>query len=157
MNDPAPASLRLSVIVPFWNDCDHLCQLVSALVMLDEFHEVIMVDASPKPVASETVRAAGGMYLRASAPNRGAQMNLGTENARGDFLMFHHTDSTLAAEHLAAIRLALRDPMVIGGASTANSTDAIRVCAVRESGGARSAGCLLDSAASASRIMAHLG
>lgn len=67
MNDPAPASLRLSVIVPFWNDCDHLCQLVSALVMLDEFHEVIMVDASPKPVASETVRAAGGMYLRASA------------------------------------------------------------------------------------------
>ena len=116
MTDPAPASLRLSVIVPSWNDCDNLCQLIPALVRLDEFHEVIVVDASPGPVASETVRAVGGMYLRASAPNRGAQMNLGAENATGDVLIFHHADSTLAAEHLAAIRLALRDPMVIGGA-----------------------------------------
>ena len=116
MTDPAPASLRLSVIVPSWNDCDNLCQLIPALVRLDEFHEVIVVDASPGPVASETVRAVGGMYLRASAPNRGLQMNLGAENATGDVLIFHHADSILAAEHLAAIRLALRDPMVIGGA-----------------------------------------
>ncbi len=116
MNDLAPAALRLSVIVPSWNDCDNLCRLIPALVRLDEFHEVIVVDASPGPVASQAVRAAGGMYLRASAPNRGAQMNLGAENATGDVLIFHHADSTLAAEHVAAIRLTLRDPMVIGGA-----------------------------------------
>jgi rSAM/selenodomain-associated transferase 2 len=116
VTDPAPASLRLSVIIPSWNDCDNLCQLIPALVLLGEFHEVIVVDASPGPVASKIVRAVGGTYLRASAPNRGIQMNLGAENATGDVLIFHHADSTLTAEHVAAIRLALRDPMVIGGA-----------------------------------------
>ncbi|MGH8093515.1 MAG: TIGR04283 family arsenosugar biosynthesis glycosyltransferase [Chthoniobacterales bacterium] len=116
MNNPAPATLRLSVIVPSWNDFDNLRQLIPTLVRLNEIHEVIVVDASPVPAVAETVRAAGGIYLQAAAPNRGAQMNRGAEDATGDVFIFHHADSTLTADHLAAIRFALRDPGVIGGA-----------------------------------------
>ena len=43
-------------------------------------------------------------------------MNLGAENARGDVFIFHHADSELTDVHLNAIRAALHNPAVIGGA-----------------------------------------
>ena len=116
MSVPAPAPLRLSVIVPSWNDRDNLGRLIPALARLNEFHEVIVVDASPDPVAEEIVRAGGGIHCRTEIPNRGAQMNLGAERATGDVLIFHHADSILSAAHVAAIDRALRDSEVIGGA-----------------------------------------
>ena len=116
MNQPAPASLRLSVIVPSWNDHDNLARLVPALVRLEEFHEIIVVDAMPEPATARLVRAAGGIYLHAGIPNRGVQMNLGAENAAGDVLVFHHADSLLSTPHPAAIRRALSESEVIGGA-----------------------------------------
>ncbi len=116
VSDQGTAPLRLSVIIPAWKDHAHLVRSVPALVRLNALHEVIVVDASPDPATAEAVRAAGGIYLRATQPNRGAQMNLAAESARGDVLIFHHADSILTAAHVAAIRLALRDPAVIGGA-----------------------------------------
>jgi rSAM/selenodomain-associated transferase 2 len=116
VNDRATASLRLSVIIPAWNDHANLARLLPALVRLNAFHEVIVADASPQPAAAESVQAAGGIYLAAAQPNRGAQMNLAAERATGDVLIFHHADSILAVAHVAALGQALRDPAVIGGA-----------------------------------------
>ena len=116
MSDQGSASLRLSVIIPAWNDHANLARCVPALVGLEALQEVIVVDASPSPATAEAVRAAGGRYLRATEPNRGVQMNLAANSARGDVLIFHHADSVMTAAHVAAIRLALRDPAVIGGA-----------------------------------------
>ena len=75
-----------------------------------------MVDASPSLTSSEIVRAAGGIYLQADVPSRGLQMNLGAGRAAGDVLIFHHADSRLTDQHLNAIRTALRNPGVLGGA-----------------------------------------
>ena len=108
--------MRLSVIIPSWNDHANLVRSLPLLVRLDALHEVIVVDASPGPATAEAVRAAGGIYLRATQPNRGVQMNLAAERASGDVLIFHHADSIMRAAHLAAIRSALCDPGVIGGA-----------------------------------------
>jgi rSAM/selenodomain-associated transferase 2 len=116
VNRAAPASLRLSVIVPSWNERDNLARLVPALVRLGEFHEIIVVDALPEPTTAQLVRTAGGLYLHAGIPNRGIQMNLGADHATGDVLVFHHADSLLGAAHLAALRRALRQPKVVGGA-----------------------------------------
>ena len=116
MSAPRTARLRLSVIVPSWNDSENLGRLVPTLVGLDAFHEIIVVDASSEAMAREMVRAAGGICLHSAAPNRGAQMNLGAKHATGDVLIFHHADSILNAAHVAAIARALRDPEVIGGA-----------------------------------------
>ena len=116
MNQPAPAPLRLSVLIPAWQDHAQLARTVPELVRLDALHEVIVADASPDPAAEQMVRAAGGFYLHAAEPNRGAQMNLAAENATGDVLIFHHVDSSLTTAHLAAIQFALRAPAVIGGA-----------------------------------------
>jgi hypothetical protein len=116
VNDPAAAALRLSVIVPAWNEGDNLRRLVPQLLGLEGVHEVVVVDALPDPKVAEVVRQAGGVYLHATAPNRGAQMNLGAENAAGEILLFHHADSVLKSEHVTAIQRALCDPGVIGGA-----------------------------------------
>ncbi len=116
MTAEAPAGLRLSVVVPAWNDHDHLARLVPALVRLNVLHEVLVVDASPQALAGAAVRAAGATYLEAAKPNRGAQMNLGAGSASGDALIFHHADSILDLAHVAAIQRALSNPAGIGGA-----------------------------------------
>ena len=116
MSDPARAPLRVSVIVPAWNDHVSLARLLPALVRLKGLHEVIVADASPHSATAESARTVGAIYLVAPQPNRGAQMNLAAENATGDVLIFHHADSILTAAHVAAIERALRDPETIGGA-----------------------------------------
>ncbi len=116
MSEPATASLRLSVIVPAWNDHAHLARLLPDLVRLSQLHEVIVADASPCPAAAEAARAAGATYLPAPQPNRGAQMNLAAGHATGDVLIFHHADSILTAAHLAAIAQAMQKPGIVGGA-----------------------------------------
>jgi rSAM/selenodomain-associated transferase 2 len=111
VNDPAAGAVRLSVIVPAWNEAARLAQLLPSLVRLDSLHEIIVVDAT-----EELVQNAGAIYLRAPQPSRGAQMNLGAAHATGDALIFHHADAILRPEHLAAIARVLRDPAIIGGA-----------------------------------------
>jgi rSAM/selenodomain-associated transferase 2 len=116
VSGPGSASLRLSVIVPAWNDHANLAQLLPGLVRLNVFHEVIVADASPNSTTAETARVAGVIYLRSPQPNRGAQMNLAAEKATGEILIFHHADSILTAAHVAALEQALRNPEIIGGA-----------------------------------------
>ncbi len=116
MNDCAAAPVRISVIVPAWNDRINLANLLPALVRLKELHEVIVVDAGGNVATAELARRANATYLRASAPNRGAQMNLGAAGATGDVLVFHHADTILTQAHVAAIADVLRDPKVNGGA-----------------------------------------
>lgn len=108
--------MRLSVIVPAWNDQANLTQLLPTLVRLNAFHEVIVSDASPSSATAEAARAAGVIYLPAPQPNRGAQMNLAAEQATGEILIFHHADSILTAAHVVALKQALRNPEIIGGA-----------------------------------------
>ncbi|HEY1770634.1 MAG TPA: TIGR04283 family arsenosugar biosynthesis glycosyltransferase [Chthoniobacterales bacterium] len=117
MNDPVAGALRLSVIVPAWNEAGRLAQLIPSLVRLGSLHQIIVVDASDNNLPTEEwVRSAGATYLRAPTPSRGAQMNLGAAHATGDALIFHHADAILRTEHLEALARALHDPAIIGGA-----------------------------------------
>jgi rSAM/selenodomain-associated transferase 2 len=116
VNPPAAVRPRLTLIIPAWNDGAQLSRLIPELVRLKELEEVIVVDASPSLTTSEMVRAAGGIYLPAETPSRGPQMNLGAARASGEVFIFHHADSQLTDRHLQAIRSALRDPAILGGA-----------------------------------------
>lgn len=116
MNGSDATPVRISVVVPTWNEREKLSELLPALVRLKHVHEVIVADASADPAIAELAKKMGVIYLRAPAPNRGAQMNLGAARATGDALIFHHADGLLRGEHLDAIARALRDRAVIGGA-----------------------------------------
>ena len=108
--------MRVSVVVPCWNDRANLERLLPALVELKTLHEIIVVDASDDPASAELAENAGAIYLCAPEPNRGAQMNLGGTRASGEAVIFHHSDGLLRGEHVAAIAQALRNPALIGGA-----------------------------------------
>lgn len=110
------ARFRISVVVPSWRDAENLETLLPELSRRDRVAETIVVDASGDAEAERIALASGAMFLAASTPNRGEQMNLGAAAASGDVVVFQHSDTNLDDAHLAAIEAALADPEIIGGA-----------------------------------------
>lgn len=107
----------LSIVVPSWRDADNLAVLLPKLALLEPpVREIIVVDASDDNRTKAIVGDSGATYLLASAPNRGAQMNLGGRAAEGDVLLFQHADTEFTSDHASAIVNALTDPKIIGGA-----------------------------------------
>jgi rSAM/selenodomain-associated transferase 2 len=107
---------RISVIVPSWNDADDLAILLPKLRGAAECLETIIVDASADAASESIAREHNSAFFTCAVPSRGAQMNLGTQSARGDVLLFQHADTDITAAHLRAILAAMRDPEVVGGA-----------------------------------------
>ena len=108
--------MRISIVVPSWRDGKNLTALLPALSRLEGVAETIVVDAGADPEAERIALSCGATFIGCPAPNRGEQMNLGAASASGDVIVFQHSDTDLAEEHLAAIECALSDPAIIGGA-----------------------------------------
>jgi rSAM/selenodomain-associated transferase 2 len=116
VNGPAAASPDLTIVIPSWRDSDRLAELLPKLAQLKGSIETVIVDACDDERSQELAAAAGATFLRADQPNRGAQMNIGAECARGEILLFHHADTELSQSHIDAIHRAMQDPPTIGGA-----------------------------------------
>lgn len=107
---------RISIVVPSWRDADNLAVLLPKLASIPGIAQTIVVDASGDERSAQIARDCGAQLLKCSAPNRGAQMNVGATFASGDAVIFHHADTELDREHIEAVRNALRNPQIIGGA-----------------------------------------
>lgn len=108
--------MRISVVVPSWRDGKNLATLLPALSRLEGIAEIIVVDAGRDPESERIAMSCGASFIGYPAPNRGEQMNLGAAAASGDAIIFQHSDTDLAEEHIAAVECALSDPAIIGGA-----------------------------------------
>ena len=111
-----PLSPFVSVIIPAWNEAAGIEATIKSVHCLFIAHEIIVVDAGS---VDETVRIAenaGARVIASPCRQRAAQMNLGAADARGEVFLFLHADTHLHAGSLLAIRDALRDPRVVGGA-----------------------------------------
>ncbi len=110
-------ALKLSVIIPCWNDVAALKTLLPALRHLSGISEVIVADASRIAECREVVERFNAKMVECSTPNRGAQMNAGAAGAIGDILLFHHADSVLNQAHVDSIFHAFgENPDFAGGA-----------------------------------------
>jgi rSAM/selenodomain-associated transferase 2 len=92
---PPPLPLRLSVIVPVWQEAATIRDTLNHLRPLRAAgHEVIVVDGGSD---DGTARLAEGHCDRVVQCGRGraAQMNAGAHAARGDILLFLHADTQL--------------------------------------------------------------
>ena len=114
--DGGAAPLRISVVIPSWKDAESLANLVPALAQFQRVHQIVIVDASAEPATEQLAITYGAILLKCSAPNRGAQMNVGAMFSSGDVVLFHHADTELTDAHLASIQTALTNPEIIGGA-----------------------------------------
>ncbi len=108
--------VTVSVVIPSWRDAGNLARLLPALSQLADIAETIVVDASADERSERMARDCGAMYLLCSAPNRGAQMNVGAMRASGDVLVFQHADTELTGGHLRSLTGALSDREIVGGA-----------------------------------------
>jgi len=105
----------ISVIVPCWRHEDELYRLVKQLPSSRDV-EWISALAEPSPAAVARLQGAGVRCISCNYPSRGQQLNAGARVARGQLFVFHHVDSELRAEHLAALRNFVAHSGVNGGA-----------------------------------------
>lgn len=117
MNNPLMSPCfgsRISVIVPTLNEAAHLATTLSSIV-LTTGDELIVVDGGSRDATLAVARQFTSHVLQ-SPPGRARQMNCGAQHAQGDILLFVHADTLLPPDGLAAVRLALRQSGIVGGA-----------------------------------------
>ena len=114
--DGAAGAPRISIVIPSWHDADSLAVLLPKLAAIPAIAEMIVVDASGDDRSVELARQSGAHLLRCSAPNRGAQMNVGATFASGDIVLFHHADTDLSADQVTSVRDAMSNAEIVGGA-----------------------------------------
>lgn len=105
---------RLSVVIPTLNEAAYLPDTLQSLAGARDV-EIIVVDGGSDDGTPQIARRAGCRVLRA-VRDRAFQLNTGADVAEGSFLLFLHADTRLPAGFDTAIRSALAEPGVAGGA-----------------------------------------
>lgn len=105
--------MRLSVVIPTLDEAERVSASVSSA--REGASEVLVVDGGSQDATPARAEAAGARIIT-SPPGRARQLGVGAEAARGDIVLFLHADTRLPVGWAAAVRDALADPAVVGGA-----------------------------------------
>ncbi|GAB3853482.1 TIGR04283 family arsenosugar biosynthesis glycosyltransferase [Hymenobacter terrigena] len=97
--------MKLSVIIPTFNEAPNIARLVAELRRHDANGavEIVVVDAHSPDGTAELARQAGATVLLAPQAGRAAQMNHGAAHATGDVLYFVHADVSIHPDYVATI------------------------------------------------------
>jgi rSAM/selenodomain-associated transferase 2 len=104
--------VRLSVVVPTWNERESLPRLAASLVQQEVAHELVVSDGG-SPDGTAALAAELGAKVVHGPRSRGGQLARGAAASAGELLLFVHADSRLAAGALAALQRAFEDARVI--------------------------------------------
>ena len=104
----------ISVIIPTLNEQSRIERALACAA--EPGVERIVVDAGSSDGTLAAARRAGVEKALESAPGRALQLAAGSRAATGDVLLFLHADTRLEPGWSAAVRRALEDPRVAGGA-----------------------------------------
>lgn len=106
--------IRLSVIVPVWNEAAVMGTLLRSLKPLQAAgHEVIVADGGSTDGTQDLARL-GCDQLVIAELGRSAQMNAGAAIAHGDVLLFLHADTRLPADAVQQLQAFLPTPNAWG-------------------------------------------
>jgi rSAM/selenodomain-associated transferase 2 len=105
--------VRLSVVIPTLDEAERITESVSSAV--GGADEVLVVDGGSRDGTPDRAEAAGARVIF-STPGRARQLGVGAEAAQGDIVLFLHADTQLPVGWDAAVRRALDDAAVVGGA-----------------------------------------
>ncbi len=107
----------VAVILPVFNEAEHLDKHLSELLARHAFDEVIVVDGSStdasveivcKLMTADTTGSQPIPYLIQVPRGRARQMHAGAQAASADVLLFLHADATLPPDAVEHVRSAIR-------------------------------------------------
>lgn len=105
----------LSIIVPVLNEAEGIGEALSALAPLRQRGvEVIVVDGGSRDATTKLAKPLADNVIGAPR-GRGAQMNAGAAVARGDVLLFLHSDTRLPPKAETLVLDALKQSVAIWG------------------------------------------
>jgi len=109
----------VSVILPTWQEESALGACLTAVARNEGPLEIVVVDGGSTDRTVDVARSFaphGVRVLEGGPRGRGAQMNRGARASRGPLLWFLHADTRPPAGAATAIRRALAEPDIAGGA-----------------------------------------
>jgi len=105
--------VKIAVVIPALCEADRIQSAVQSARAPEV--EVLVVDGGSRDATRERARDAGARVLE-SAPGRARQLAAGVRATAADVLLFLHADTRLPPGYADAVRGALADPGVAGGA-----------------------------------------
>ena len=108
-----PSDVRVSVIIPTWNEETAVADAVGSAVDAGAAEVIVSDGGSTDRTAARAAEA--GATLLTQAQGRGPQMNAGAAAASGDVLLFLHADCRLPMSAASQIARSLEDASVVGG------------------------------------------
>lgn len=105
--------MRISVVVPTLDEAPRIESAVASARAPQV--EILVADGGSRDGTVRRAEAAGARVVR-SAPGRARQLDAGARASGGEAVLFLHADTRLPAGWDAALRRALADPRVAGGA-----------------------------------------
>lgn len=106
--------MKISVIIPTYNESGCLAQTLAAAKTLPGDFEIIVADGGSHDGTIQIASKMGVDVVRAPI-GRAVQMNRGAELARGEVLLFLHADTFLPQNAHSLIAEALIRPGAVGG------------------------------------------
>ncbi len=103
----------ISIVVPVLNEAPRLDSFFEDLEAQEGERELIIADGGSADATPKI--AAGRGRVVSSSPGRARQMNAGAGVARGEILLFLHSDTRLPPGGLRKIAEVMRDPRIAGG------------------------------------------
>jgi putative flippase GtrA len=137
--DPAPGALRLSVVVPAYNEepriADTVARIRTALAAVGGDIEIIVVDDGSGDATARVAAAAGGEVVQLpSNCGKGAAVRAGVKAARGRTIAYTDADLSYAPEQLVGLLERIEDgwDVVVGSRGHIDTRTLVATGRVRE-------------------------
>ncbi len=99
---------KISIIIPTYNESQHLPLLLSDLSITKEEAEIIIVDSDSEDKTREIGKLYGSKIYKSKKKNRGLQLNIGAKKAKGKWFIFIHADSRLSKGWLKKVNSVIK-------------------------------------------------
>ena len=105
----------LSIIIPTYNEAEHISQLLHHLQKTSHQNfEIIVADGGSDDDTQKIVENTGVKLISSPEKGRAKQMNFAATQAKGDVLYFVHADSLPPITFIEDIEIALKEGFLIG-------------------------------------------
>ncbi len=99
---------KISIIIPTYNESQHLPLLLSDLSKINNEIEIIIVDCNSQDKTCDIANIYQTKLYKSKKKNRGLQLSIGAKKAKGEWLIFIHADSRLNQDWLKKIKSVIK-------------------------------------------------